>query len=61
MKTNVGGIDRTIRIALGIALIGWGIYAQNWWGLLGIPLLISGLTGVCFLYRLVGINTCRVR
>ncbi len=61
MKANVGGIDRILRIVLGAGLIAWGIYAQNWLGVLGVPLLFSGLMGQCFLYRLFGISTCRVR
>ena len=31
MKTNVGGIDKTLRIIIGIALIGWGIYRCPPW------------------------------
>lgn len=61
MQANVGKLDRAVRIVLGAALIAWGLYAQNWWGLLGVPLLISGLVGVCPLYKLVGISTCRAR
>jgi len=33
MKKNVGAIDRLIRIILGVVIIAWGIYDQNWWGL----------------------------
>ncbi len=61
VKPNVGSFDRVLRVVLGIAIIGWGVYAQSWWGLLGVPLLLSGLTGQCFLYRVFGISTCRVR
>ncbi|MCS6923369.1 MAG: DUF2892 domain-containing protein [Fimbriimonadales bacterium] len=61
MQPNVGGIDRAVRIALGITVIGWGVYAQSWWGLVGIPLLLSGLTGQCFAYKLLGVSTCRVK
>ncbi len=61
MQPNVGGIDRVLRIVLGLAIIGWGIYAQSWWGLLGVPLLFSGLTGQCFAYKLFGISTCKVK
>lgn len=61
MKANVGSFDRVLRVVLGLAVIGWGVYAQSWWGLLGVPLLLSGLTGQCFLYRVFGISTCRVR
>lgn len=61
MQANVGKLDRAVRIVVGAVLIAWGLYAQNWWGLLGVPLLISGFVGVCPLYKLVGINTCRTQ
>ena len=61
MQPNVGGIDRVLRIVLGAAIIGWGVYAQNWLGLIGFPLLLSGLVGQCFLYKLIGVSTCKVK
>ena len=32
MKANVGSTERTIRIVLGVAIIGAGLYFQSWWG-----------------------------
>jgi hypothetical protein len=67
MQPNVGGIDRVLRIVLGAAIIGWGVYAgQNWLGQCflynhGVPLLLSGLVGQCFLYKLIGVSTCKVK
>jgi hypothetical protein len=61
MQANVGSLDRAVRVLLGVALIAWGLYAHNWWGLLGVPLLLSGLTGYCFLYKLFGFTTCKAR
>jgi hypothetical protein len=61
MQPNVGSVDRVVRIILGAAIIGWGFYAQSWWGLIGVPLLLSGLIGQCFLYKLLGVSTCRVK
>ena len=29
---NVGGVDRIIRIVVGLAIIAWGAYEQNWLG-----------------------------
>jgi len=31
MPCNVGGIDKIVRIIAGIAIIGAGVYLQNWW------------------------------
>jgi len=61
MQPNVGGIDRVLRIVLGAAIIGWGIFAQSWLGLIGVLLLLSGLVGQCFLYKLIGVSTCKVK
>ena len=58
MKANVGGIDKWIRIALGIALIVWAATGGPAWAWLGIVPLLSGLFGFCPLYRVLGVNTC---
>lgn len=63
MKPNEGGTDRLIRIIVGILffIIGWGILKNNLLGIvfdiLGILLFITGITGFCGLYRILGINT----
>lgn len=61
MQINVCGADRILRIILGVAIIGWGVYAQSWWGAIGVIPLITGLVGVCPAYKLLGISTCRVK
>ena len=61
MKLNVGGVDKVIRIALGIALLGSVLLLEGsvrWVGLIGIVPLITGLVGYCPLYSLLGIETC---
>jgi len=50
MKKNVGAIDRLIRLILGVIIVGWGIYAQNWWGLIGIIPLATGFLNFCPIY-----------
>lgn len=62
MKSNVGGIDRVVRIAAGIILI--GLAATNtigWWGWLGIVPLATGLLGWCPPYAIFGFNTCAMK
>ena len=64
MTCNVGGIERPIRIVLGILLIGVGAFA----GLtpvgvgvtlgLGTIALVTGAIGFCPAWSLFGINTC---
>ena len=57
MKQNVGGIDRILRLVVGIALIAWGVMEQNWWGAVGIIPLFTGLVSWCPLYAPFGLST----
>lgn len=61
MERNVGKADRIIRIVLGIAIIAAGVYFKNWWGSVGLIPLITGLVGKCGLYKIFGINTCKIK
>ena len=58
LKKNVGSIDRTVRIVLGIAIIGTGFYMGSWWGGLGIIPLLTAAFSSCPLYTLLGMSTC---
>ena len=57
MKANVGGIDKVVRIVVGLALIAWGVIAGSWWGAVGIIPLATALMGFCPAYPLIGMNT----
>ena len=60
MKANVGGIDRTLRIILGIALLALcAVPSVGLWGLIGIVPLATGLMRFCPFYPLLGVNTCK--
>lgn len=67
MKSNVGGIDRNLRIALGVVLIALGLLAglsglAKWAALVvGIVMVLTALTRFCPAYRLLGISTCSRR
>ena len=59
MKANVGKVDRVVRVAAGLALIGMALGGViGGWGYLGIVPLLSGAVGLCPLYSVLGINTC---
>jgi len=63
MQRNVGTADRTVRIVLGLAVLSLLYFLQppmNYLGLIGLVPLLTALTGWCPLYRLLGVNTCRV-
>lgn len=61
-ERNVGGIDRILRIVLGLVLIaGFFLFPEaslRWLFLIGIVPLATGAFGTCALYSLLGVNTC---
>ena len=58
-KTNVGAIDRALRIAVGVVLIALVfIGPKTPWGWVGIIPLVTGLFRSCPLYSLQGLSTC---
>ena len=62
MTSNVGGIDRILRIVLGLVLIGLAATgAVGLWGWIGIAPLATGLIGWCPPYALFGWNTCALK
>ncbi len=63
MSTNVGGIDRILRIVVGIALLLFAITGKpatgfNWVGWIGVVPLLTAAIGWCPAYTLLGMNTC---
>jgi hypothetical protein len=66
MTTNVGSIDRALRVVAGLGLIAWALgllpgVAPSNWGWIGVVPLGSALIGFCPAYTLLGINTCSKR
>ena len=62
MKTNEGGIDRILRIVVGLALIGLTLNGNiGVWGWVGVVPLATGALGWCPLYTLLGINSCPMK
>lgn len=64
-KTNVGGIDRILRIVVGVALLAGfflnGGASYGWLYLIGIIPLATGIFGTCPLYSIFGLSTCPVK
>ncbi|MEJ1297465.1 MAG: DUF2892 domain-containing protein [Candidatus Sedimenticola sp. (ex Thyasira tokunagai)] len=60
MKKNVGGVDRIVRVVVGLGLIGWGVATGNAWGAVGIVPLFTAAIGWCPAYLPFGIKTCKV-
>jgi hypothetical protein len=62
MKSNVGGIDRILRIVVGAALIAAAATGTvGLWGYLGVLPLLTGLFRFCPAYPLLGMSTCPVK
>ena len=57
MQCNVGKTERVIRVIAGLAIIAAGFMYQSWWGAIGLVPLLTGATGYCPPYQLLGIST----
>lgn len=61
MSANVGGMDRILRVLVGIVLLALTLTGQiGVWGWIGLVPLATGLFKFCPLYRVLGLNTCPV-
>jgi sulfite exporter TauE/SafE len=58
MKSNVGNLDRILRIIAGIVIIGLGLLYQSWWGVVGIIPLATGFIRWCPAYSIFHISSC---
>jgi hypothetical protein len=61
MKANVGGIDRLLRIVVGVVLLAATVLLEGnarWFGLIGIVPLLTAAFGYCPLYVPFGFRTC---
>ncbi len=61
MQANIGGLDKKIRIAAGIIIIGAGAFMQSWWGAVGIVPLATAFINWCPAYLPLGISTCKTQ
>ncbi len=63
MERNEGTLDRAIRVVLGLILLGlWAVDKIPYRTaalIVGLVALVTGLTGFCAIYKLLGISTCK--
>lgn len=59
MGCNVGGLDRKLRILVGVVILLIGMGMSSWWALVGLIPLITGIMGWCPAYLLFGASTCK--
>ncbi len=66
MKSNVGGIDRTLRIIVGIVLLLVGLVAplDMTWSIVALVVaaiaLVTAFVRFCPINAMLGINTCGI-
>ncbi len=62
MKANVGGIDRILRIVVGLVLITLAATGTvGVWGWIGVVPLLTGLFRWCPAYPLLGMSSCPMK
>jgi hypothetical protein len=60
MTTNVGTIDRILRLVLVVGLIALVFFGpQTPWGWLGLIFVATAFMGYCPAYQIIGLRTCR--
>lgn len=58
MKMNEGGLDRVLRVVLGLAVLSLVLVGPKTpWAWLGLVPLVTGLVGFCPLYAVLRLNT----
>lgn len=61
MKKNVHSVERVFRIIIGVVLVSLAFVGPaNKWFLLGIIPILTGFSGWCLPYQLLGISTCKI-
>ncbi|MBL4895059.1 MAG: DUF2892 domain-containing protein [Emcibacter sp.] len=59
MKSNVGGLDRLLRIIVGVLLIISALTGYfTPWGWIGVVPVVTALVGWCPAYIIFGLNSC---
>ena len=60
MTRNEGGLDRSIRVIVGLALIALTLTGRiGAWGWIGALPVLTGLIGWCPAYSVIGLKTCK--
>ncbi len=63
MKTNIGSLDRIIRVVVGLVLLAYALRigfpdtGWNWVGWIGVVPILTAAIRVCPAYTLLGIGT----
>lgn len=60
MQTNIHKYERVVRVVVGLIFVSMAFMGEqhNYWFLLGLIPVATGLIGWCPPYAMLGINTC---
>jgi hypothetical protein len=62
MTTNIGSIDRVLRVLAGVTLVALTVTGTiGVWGWIGLVPLATAALGWCPLYTVLGFSTCAVK
>ncbi len=61
MKPNVGGIDRILRLLVGLGILGAGYYFKSWFGLIGLVPVLTAVFRFCPAYVPFGLSSCKTK
>ena len=60
MEKNIGSIDKIIRVLIGLVLVALVFVGpQTPWGWIGVPFILIALVGICPIYKIIGVSTCK--
>jgi len=60
--TNIGTVERIVRVIVGIAILSLLFIldgSSRWWGLFGLVPILTGATGYCPPFHLLGFSTTK--
>ena len=61
LVVNEHPVERALRVLVGVGLVSLVFFGpKTGWGYLGLIPIATGLSGMCPLYSILGISTCRV-
>jgi hypothetical protein len=60
MKKNIGGVERIVRVVVGIGILALAFVGpKSPWAYLGLLPIVTGVIGWCPPYSLLGISTVK--
>jgi len=61
LVVNEHPVERALRVLVGVGLVSLVFFGPKTpWGYIGLLPIVTGLSGICPLYSILGFSTCRV-